>query len=326
MNTLAPSLSTGRNLGLAVLVICLLGTTAILVWPLILEPLQSLCVATNIVDGGRCLTAPNKLLASIAAIAAFPAVMILERLWPAVRTQQNWSPNFLVDFLWFVLAPLFFIVFIIPIEDGLRWIYGDLLGLDKYVLIRSLPVAAQIAIVALLSDFLAWLAHVIRHKSDFVWQFHKVHHAQEELNYFSTARIHPVDELAVVVVRFLPFALLDANVAVPAFVVWRSFARVYAMYTHSNIRTNMGPLKYILVTPQSHRIHHSMRPEHRDRNFANIFSIWDFMFGTQVLDFEVYPETGVEDKNFPKPQRASFRELVSSYVKMFVYPFRSLFR
>ena len=327
MNNLAPTRSAGRSLGLLVLVLCLLGTIAVLVWPLILAPLQDLCVASNTVAANRCLTAPNKLLAAISAIAAFPAILILERLWPADRSQDSWSPGFLVDFIWFCLAPVFFVVLIIPIEDGLRWIYGSFLGLGKFVLIDSLPIALQIMIVALLSDFLSWVAHVVRHKSSFVWEFHKVHHAQKQLNYFSTARVHPIDELAIVVVRFLPFAMLDANVAVPAFAVWRSVARVYAMYTHSNIRTNMGPLKYILVTPQSHRIHHSTLPEHRDKNFANIFSIWDFMFGTQVLDFEAYPDTGVEDKNFPHPKRgSSLRELLGSYVRMFVYPIRSLLK
>lgn len=326
MNTMVQPMPKGRSLGLTVLGLCLLCTIAVIAWPLILGPLQDFCTASHVIDANRCMTAPNKLLAAIAAVAAYPAILILERFWPAARNQESWSPNFLVDFLWFVLAPVFFIILIMPIEDGLRWIYANGLDLGKVLHIRSLPILAQVVIVALLSDFLAWLAHVVRHKVDFVWQFHKVHHAQEELNYFSTARIHPVDELATVLVRFLPFALLDANLAVPAYAVWRSVARVYAMYTHSNIRTNMGPLKYVLVTPQSHRVHHSMLPEHRDRNYANIFSIWDFMFGTQVLDFETYPATGVEDKNFPKPQRATFGEIVRSYVKMFVYPIRSLLR
>jgi sterol desaturase/sphingolipid hydroxylase (fatty acid hydroxylase superfamily) len=83
----------------------------------------------------------------------------------------------------------------------------------------------------------------------------------------------------------------------------------------------MGPLKYILVTPQSHRIHHSDRPEHRDKNFANLFSIWDFIFGTQVRDFDIYPETGIEDKTVPSPGRPTLVGALTAYVKMLLYPF-----
>jgi sterol desaturase/sphingolipid hydroxylase (fatty acid hydroxylase superfamily) len=325
MNTLAPRFATARSLSTALLVLGILAAVAMVLWPVVLGPLQQLCVAANVVAENRCMTAPNKLLGYVATIAAFPAVLILEHFLPAAKSQNRFSAGLLVDFVWFCFSPVFLLVLIVPVEDTLRWVYGSALGLGKFTVIGSMPVALQIVTVALLSDFLSWVAHVVRHKSSFVWEFHKIHHAQEELNYFSTARIHPIDEMTIMVVRFLPFAMLDANIAVPAFAIWRSFARVYAMYTHSNVRTNMGPLKYILVTPQSHRVHHSSLPEHRDKNFANIFSIWDFIFGTQVLDFETYPDTGVEDKKVPRPERQpSLLGLLGTFGRMFVYPFRSL--
>jgi sterol desaturase/sphingolipid hydroxylase (fatty acid hydroxylase superfamily) len=305
------------------LAFCLLGTVALLLWPLMIEPLQSLCVATNLVAESRCATSPGRLLGYIAMIAAFPAILILEKLWPAAKSQNLFSVGLLVDFIFFCFSPIIFIAIIVPIEDVLGSLYRYL-GFGKVIFLGSLPTAVQIAIVFVLSDFLGWLAHVIRHKSAFVWEFHKIHHSQEELNYFSTVRLHPVDEIAVLLVRFLPFALLDANVAVPAFALVTSLSRVYTMFTHSNIRTNLGPLKYILVTPQSHRVHHSNRPEHADRNFANVFAFWDFIFGTQVLDFDTYPETGVQDPNVPRPARPSLRDAVTAFGKMLLYPFHSL--
>ncbi len=87
----------------------------------------------------------------------------------------------------------------------------------------------------------------------------------------------------------------------------------------------MGPLKYILVTPQSHRVHHSDQPEHIDKNFGNFLSIWDFIFGTQVRDFEVYPATGVHDKAVPRPAHATLGHAAIAWGAMLVYPFKVLF-
>jgi sterol desaturase/sphingolipid hydroxylase (fatty acid hydroxylase superfamily) len=329
MNTIAPALSgitIPRTLSTVLVGLCLLGAVALILWPIVLPSLQDLCAATTLIADGRCATAPNKLLGYVAMISAFPAILVLERLWPAAESQSRFSAGLLVDFVWFCFAPVVLVAILIPVEDLLRWVYGSYLGLGKFEVIGSLPLALQFAVVILLSDFMSWVAHVVRHKSSFAWEFHAIHHSQEELNYFSTARIHPGDAITIMLVRFLPFALLDASIAVPAFVVWTSFARVYEMYTHSNIRTNMGPLKYVLVTPQSHRIHHSDLPEHKDKNFANVFSIWDFIFRTQCLDFGTYPRTGIQDKNVPRPVQPTLLGAVAAYGKLLVYPFTALFR
>jgi sterol desaturase/sphingolipid hydroxylase (fatty acid hydroxylase superfamily) len=329
MNTLAPTLSNitiPRSISTVLVGVCLLAAVALLLWPIVLPSLQDLCMSTDLVADSRCATGPNKLLGYVAMISAFPAILVLERLWPAAESQSRFSAGLLVDFVWFCFAPVVLVVVLIPLEDTLRWLYGSYFGLERFTVIGGLPLAVQFAVVILLSDFMGWFAHVIRHKSSFIWNFHQIHHAQEQLNYFSTARIHPGDAITVMIVRFLPFAMLDASIAVPAFAVWTSFARVYEMYTHSNIRTNMGPLKYILVTPQSHRVHHSDRPEHQDKNFANMFSIWDFIFRTQCLDFETYPATGVKDKQVPRPVRPTLLGAVAAFGGLLVYPFRSMLR
>jgi len=324
MVPVAPALP--RSLSMILLVASGLGIVAVTLWPLTVDTLREVCSITNLVQERRCVKAPNKLLGHVAIIAAFPAILLLERFWPASRSQPRFSAALLVDFLWFCFAPLFFVLLIIPVEDALKWLHHTYFGLEPLVRLHSLPLWVQIPLVVLLADFLHYVAHVIRHKSAFVWEFHKIHHAQEELNYFSAARVHPIDSLTINLVSFLPFALLEANVAVPAFVGWKVFIRIYAMFTHSNLRMNLGPLRYVLVTPQSHRIHHSDRSEHRDQNFGNVFSLWDFMFGTQCRDFHVYPATGVEDKSVPRPDRPSLLAALAAYGAQLLHPFSSLRR
>jgi sterol desaturase/sphingolipid hydroxylase (fatty acid hydroxylase superfamily) len=321
-----PSVAISRRVSSALLCLCILAAAALMLWPDLVGLAREMCVMSQLVDSSRCANGMNKLLGFVMVTAAFPAILLFERMWPARASQDRLSVGVLVDFFWFLFTPLFLIVLVLPVQDALRWVYSDILGLPELAVVQSLPVAVQILVVVLLGDFMGWLAHVVRHKSSFVWEFHKIHHAQEDLNYFTTDRIHPVDALVIMLVRFLPFTLLDTRIAVPALAFWIVFSRIYTCFTHSNIRTNMGPLKYILVTPQSHRIHHSNLPEHQDKNFANVFSIWDFIFGTQVLDFDVYPETGVKDEGVPRPAKPTIIDALKSYGAMLIYPFSCLLR
>ena len=110
-------------------------------------------------------------------------------------------------------------------------------------------------------------------------------------------------------------------------VVWLAFlASWYTHVYHANLRTNYGPLKHILVTPQSHRIHHSIEPRHQNKNFGVLFTVWDRFFGTLYTNYEEYPETGVDEAQFPLERRSSPLALVHTYVAQWCYPFRLLAR
>jgi len=85
-------------------------------------------------------------------------------------------------------------------------------------------------------------------------------------------------------------------------------------------------LRYIMVTPQSHRIHHSRKVEHRDKNYGAIFSIWDHLFGTQYRNYEEYPETGLEDPGFLHETELGWRRTARTFVVQLVYPFEMAFR
>jgi sterol desaturase/sphingolipid hydroxylase (fatty acid hydroxylase superfamily) len=124
---------------------------------------------------------------------------------------------------------------------------------------------------------------------------------------------------------YLPGHPVPGATVDPPQIVWFALvARWYTRFYHGNIRTNLGPLRYVLVTPQSHRIHHSIEPRHRDTNFGALFSIWDQMFGTQYRRYDEYPETGIEDDAFPHEASGDLRSLlVTPFVQM-AYPLRKL--
>jgi sterol desaturase/sphingolipid hydroxylase (fatty acid hydroxylase superfamily) len=130
----------------------------------------------------------------------------------------------------------------------------------------------------------------------------RVHHSQKELNFFTDFRYHVVEYVVRHTFLVIPFLVLA--VEAPTIILFAIFQRWYTRVYHGNIRTNLGPLRYLLVTPQSHRVHHSIEGRHRDRNFGSLFSIWDRLFGTQYRRYDEYPDTGIEDAAFPSKEAA----------------------
>jgi sterol desaturase/sphingolipid hydroxylase (fatty acid hydroxylase superfamily) len=126
------------------------------------------------------------------------------------------------------------------------------------------------------------------------------------------------------IIRFTPLYLLglDIQLAVWIPIAMESYERVY----HANLRSGYGWLKYLLVTPQSHRIHHSAEARHRDKNFGIFFSFWDRLFGTQWTGYDEYPRTGIDDEGFPLEQTARPYNVFFTYFAQFVYPFAELAR
>jgi sterol desaturase/sphingolipid hydroxylase (fatty acid hydroxylase superfamily) len=294
-------------------------------WTLVSPALVETCTA--LLDGSdRCASGINKIRIYSLSFALFPLILLLERRYPANAQQGAFSPGLVTDAWWFLFFPVLGVWLPTLFDELLKVAFGVHLAGLRINVIGHLPVALQIALVVLFADFIAYVSHVIRHKVPVLWEFHKIHHSQEQLNYFSSVRLHPLDLIANSLIRFLPFTLLEMEMAVSAFLGWVAFQRFYEMFVHSNLHMNLGPLRFVLVTPQSHRLHHSIEPEHRDTNFGNIFSIWDFMFGTQVKDCRSYPLLGVNDQDVPRNRSAGILDGARTFLQELAYPLIVLFR
>jgi sterol desaturase/sphingolipid hydroxylase (fatty acid hydroxylase superfamily) len=271
-----------------------------------------------------CIAGMNKLLTYSWVLALLPVMLLIERRIPADPDQPAFSPGMMVDCLWFITFPLLGVWLPSLFEHFLNTSLGAVLAGFRLKALVVLPLPTQLLLVIVVADFLAWFGHYVRHKVPLLWEFHKIHHSQVQLNYFSTRRLHPLDLMANSLVRFLPWTLLGLTVALPGFLIWSTFLRLYEMFVHSNIRTSLGPLRYFMVTPQTHRIHHSLRPQHIDKNFGDFFSVWDFIFGTQSMDFHVYPQLGVSDENCPRGVATSLGGAIRTLSQELVYPLRVL--
>lgn len=265
-----------------------------------------------------------RLLISPLLYLGLAAVLVAERLAPADRAQRTLSRGIVHDGVaWFVLdAPLKAFVY----AGGLAvlyWVldnYAPFLRIDPRYTTR-LPTWALVVAAVVASDLLRWVHHYLNHKVRFLWHFHSIHHSQRELNLFTQARFHALEAVTLIPILYGPLYALNLNFDLAVWIVL--LTEWHARVTHANLRTNFGPLKYALVTPQSHRIHHSLEPRHVDQNFGVLFCVWDRLLGTQWPDDNEYPATGVADE-FPWEESVGGAHVLSNYVAQLIHPFRQI--
>jgi sterol desaturase/sphingolipid hydroxylase (fatty acid hydroxylase superfamily) len=253
---------------------------------------------------------------------AVALTLALERLIPAKRNQPLFSVGFAQDLVWFFYETVLHAAIIVTYVQFLTMVYQANVPFLTIDAVLAWPGWLRFAIGVLLLDLLYWGQHFTNHKFGVLWQFHTVHHSQRDLNFFTDFRYHVLEYLVRHTYLVIPFLVLRVE---PPQIVWFALiSRWYTRFYHGNIRTNLGPLRYVLVTPQSHRIHHSIEPQHRDRNFGALFSIWDRMFGTQYKGYDEYPDTGIEDDAFPHETRGDVKSLLLTPFVQMLYPLRKI--
>lgn len=127
-------------------------------------------------------------------------------------------------------------------------------------------------------DFSHYWIHRIEHKNNFFWNSHIVHHSSEEFDLACAVR-QPISSFVKIFSIFLlPAALLGVSPLVIATVTPIQFFAQF--WYHTRYINRMGFLEYILVTPSHHRVHHAINKEYMDKNMAQIFIIWDKLFGS----------------------------------------------
>ena len=257
--------------------------------------------------------------------AVVAGLVALSLLLPAERHTRRHGVSLLHDYFYGVIHTLIWVPVLalyLALLSHLTQEYAPGIQLN---LVHYLPIPLQILVAALVNDFLGYVSHYLRHKVRFLWHFHTIHHSQEQLNPFTTKRTHIVEHLfSKGLIKWIPLAVMGSPLE-----VWLLYYLVDAAwdyFVHSNLRVSLGPLKWILVSPQYHRIHHSRLPEHFDKNFGDRFVIWDLLFGTACLAPGVYPPTGVP--NVPFPHEASVKPwaMVTTYLRQWWYPFAMIFR
>lgn len=153
------------------------------------------------------------------------------------------------------------------------------------------PGWVEVLLAVLILDLAIWTQHLVTHKVPLFWRFHRVHHADRDMDVTTGFRFHPVEILASMILKIgIVYLLGPSALAVLLFEILLSGT---ALFNHANLRLP-GALdrvvRLVLVTPDMHRVHHSIHRAEHDSNYGFALSLWDRIFRTYVPE----PKAGHE--------------------------------
>ena len=181
------------------------------------------------------------------------------------------------------------------------WVSNNNFGLTH---LYSFPFWIKTILGILLLDLVgAYLAHYVEHNVKPLWMIHLVHHSDHKVDTTTANRHHPLESL--IRFTFTVLGIFVSGVPIGVVMLYQSLSIISTQFTHANIKLSKKVdkiISYIFVSPDMHKIHHHYRLPYTDKNYGNIFSIWDRIFGTFIYyerekikyGVDVFPS---EDKN-----------------------------
>jgi sterol desaturase/sphingolipid hydroxylase (fatty acid hydroxylase superfamily) len=149
--------------------------------------------------------------------------------------------------------------------------------------VLALPFWIEAALTLAALDFAIWAQHVASHRIPALWRLHQVHHADRDIDVTTAIRFHPAEIALSMALKIGLVYLLGADPAVV--LAFEAILNGCALFNHANIRLPRGldsALRLVIVTPDMHRVHHSVRRAEHDANFGFNLSVWDRLFGVYV--------------------------------------------
>jgi sterol desaturase/sphingolipid hydroxylase (fatty acid hydroxylase superfamily) len=156
----------------------------------------------------------------------------------------------------------------------------------------DLPLVITVPVSVMIMDMVIYLQHVMVHAVPALWRLHRVHHADPDIDVTTGSRFHPLEIILSMLIKFAVIAVLGPPVL--AVIIFEILLNATAMFNHSNVRLNLAVdrvLRLFVVTPDMHRVHHSVEVDETNSNFGFNLPWWDRLFGT----YRAQPRAGHEN-------------------------------
>lgn len=235
--------------------------------------------------------------------------IFLEKVFPKYREQAILRPGWGLDFGYFCLNHLLITIILLAGNYFVNTFFGWAINGNLQGWVQSLPVWAQVILLIICADFVLYWTHRSFHEVPRLWRFHAVHHSAEYMDWMAGSRTHVVQTFTDRCLVMVPLYLLGTHKE--ALDIYVSFAAFQAVYVHANVNIPLGPLKYLLVTPQYHHWHHSSQRPAIDTNYSAHTPLFDKLFRTYHMPFEHWPAHYGTTKPLPK-----------TFIGQMLYPFR----
>jgi len=234
-------------------------------------------------------------------------VWLLEIIFPWRKNQSFIRKDFWMDGFYMFFNFFIFSILISGDYKALGLLFNEIGITTKSLAVfntSNWPIGLQLVVFFVILDFVQWLTHVLLHKYEVLWRFHKVHHSVKEMGFAAHLRYHWMENILYKPLKTLGVMVLGGFEPEQAYIV-HFIAIIIGHLNHANIRITWGPFKYILNNSVMHLYHHmKVLPENKPKgiNFGISLSIWDFLFKTSyVPDDNGEIELGfLNEENFPK--------------------------
>ncbi|HEX4301697.1 MAG TPA: sterol desaturase family protein [Rhizomicrobium sp.] len=242
----------------------------------------------------------------IGLVIAFAVLTVLyaviARLWPSVPGQKILRRGFWTDCLYWLwtpivtkaVTPVAIAIAVLPLIAIFGWHYKTLAQGHGPLAIQ--PLWLQAIEIFVIGDFFGYWQHRMFHRTR-LWRFHAVHHSSSDLDWLSSVRLHPVNDIGAKLIQAVPLVALGFNLGAVA--LYAPVTTFYAIMVHANLSWDLGPFRAVFVSPAFHRWHHTKAEEGLDKNFAGGLPLWDILFGTYYMPRRQPTVFGIDD---PMPQ------------------------
>lgn len=254
-------------------------------------------------------------------IGAFLAILVVMALWESVSPKRpwkgerrfRWTNHLLLSVINTMVARI-----VIPVALGAYALHMESVGFGALHLL-DVPYWIKVAAGALLLDLVIYWQHVMFHKVPILWRLHRMHHTDVDFDVTTGIRFHPIEIALSMLIKFAFVAILGAPAL--AVLIFEVLLNGTSMFNHGNVRIRPAldrALRWFVVTPDMHRVHHSILRHETDSNFGFNFPWWDRIFGT----YRQFPQEGYEDMTIGLPE---FRDLAETRVdRLITQPFRDV--
>lgn len=214
--------------------------------------------------------------------------VFIEKLFALRRDQPIFRPEWQTDLQHFLVNHM--VVGFILLATNLLvhqlfgWAAKD--GIQGWV--QGLPFPIALFLIVLVADLVQYWTHRAYHEVPVLWRLHAVHHSVKSMDWLAGSRQHILELLITRTLVLAPiFVLGFSKEVIDTYIVIVGFQ---AVFNHANVSVRLGPLRYVIVTPNFHHWHHSQDQEALDRNYAAHFAFLDYLFGTAVKADRVWPK------------------------------------
>ena len=235
--------------------------------------------------------------------------IFIEKLFALRRDQPVFRPEWQTDLHHFIVNHM--VVGFVLLATNLLvhklfgWAAHD--GIRGWV--ANLNFFVAVFLIVLVADLVQYWTHRAYHEVPLLWRLHAVHHSVKSMDWLAGSRQHIIELLITRTLVLAPIYVLGfSKEVIDAYIVIVGFQ---AVFNHANVSVRLGPLRYVIVTPNFHHWHHSQDKEALDRNYAAHFAFLDYAFGTAVKADREWPEHyGVLGDYVP-----------NGFLKQLVFPF-----